>query len=694
MAIPFGQNLSRLTEMAKTDPNRVAQMASQRTPDDPRLVYILALEQAKRARDAVERDEAMKRSPQMPNLLQQYEQQSGLAGLLEPPQSPNQQEVARNVGGILDFQQKQQQEAIQKMVAASKAGGLPSAAGAANVMPRNVLAAGGLVAFQNGGSTGANDMWERYTQPRSPHDRQYRPTAVAGSSTGPIDYDRPAYERRAAAPKVPPFKGPPKTAMLTSQQLNKLASMGAEDLAKQAAAQGGQLSIRALLQRLGGFGAASIIGEGMINAYMKGMQLDRGEHKYGLGSELGEMVSAVAPEAESVATLPAPAIAAKPSQAPRAAEPSMPQAPSAPPFADSDIAERADRMTGMVTPPSEGRVVQSMAAPETTPAIPAPPTATPIPPAYTPARGSMAGLPGDMASTIGQAAVGQSQRDPTSESRIEEERVRRLRELTPDQRRTLQGGISELEQYYRDRAARARDDELTRALIGASGRSTFGMTGAGLAAGALGAREAQAAERLKGIEALNRARSGLIDLDRLSVQEGIAAGAQVRKEGEEGRRTGISSGVQALGYQSQAETARENIAATSAIERAKLLSSQADREMNRYLGTLKDEANRIAKQGQADSRTERLLRDYQQSLMKYQEDVEKAFREENALLLTQEQTNSLSKEAKNQLQLQRLLRDKKINDKRRELEQYIMPLRSRLGMTSAGADGFGALTVK
>jgi hypothetical protein len=617
MAIPFGQNLSRLTEMAKTDPNRVAQMAAQKTPDDPRLVYILALEQAKRARDAVERDEAMKRSQQMPSILQKYEQESGiadlmpqqtpdqtggLAGLAQPQDGIDQREVARNVGGILDFQQKQQQEAMQKVMAASKAGGLPSAAGAANVMSPTSMAAGGLVAFQAGGPSTKTYKGKRW--------EELEP-APAGELAGSPGELISGVLQSKSQKRIDPETGKP-------------------------------ISFGEFLQK----------------------------------SE-AESVQAARPTATAMAS------------AARSMTPS-----TGPSFADSDIAERADRMTGMVTPPSVGASAQAMAPPETAPAIPAPPTATPIPPAYTPTKGSIAGLPGDMASIMGQAAIGQAQRDPTSESRIEEERVRRLRELTPTQRRTLEGGISDLDRYYQDRAARARDDELTRALIGAAGKSTFGMTGAGFAAGALGAREAQAAERLKGIEALNKARSGLIDLERSPVQEGITAGAQVRKEGEEGRRTGISSGVQALGYQSQAETARENIAATSAIERAKLLSSQADREMNRYLGMLKDEANRIARQGQADSRTERLLKDYQQSLVRYEADVEKAFREENSLLLAQEQTNSLSKEARNQLQLQRLLRDKKISDKRRELEQYIMPLRSRLGMTSAGSDGFGALTVK
>lgn len=643
MAIPFGQNLSRLTEIAKVDPNRVAQMAAQKTPDDPRLVYILALEQAKRARDAVQRDEAMKQSQQMPNVLQKYEQESGIADLM-PQQSPeqvdglaglaqpqggiDQRDVARNVGGVLDFQQKQQQEAMQKVLAASKAGGLPSAAGAANVMSPKSMAAGGLVAFKTGGQAPFTD--EMAEQARDLERRLSEARA----------------RREAAERGLRAYSG-----------LRQRSDPAGYEEAQRNAAEAEQAVI-ALEQEYSG--------------------LTRISPRF-----LGSVPSAARPviqQTEERLAPPAPT--------------TQPAGIAAPSFADSDIAERADRMTGMVTPPSEGRVVQSMAAPETTPAIPAPPTVTPIPPAYTPAKGSLAGLPGDMASIMGQAAIGQAQRDPTSESRIEEERVRALRQLTPEQRRTLEGGISNLDKYYQERAARARDDEITRALIGAAGKSTFGMTGAGFAAGALGAREAQAAERLKGIEALNKARSGLIDLERSPVQEGITAGAQVRKEGEEGRRTGISSGVQALGYQSQAETARENIAATSTMERAKLLSSQADREMNRYFGMLKDEANRIARQGQADSRTERLLKDYQQSLARYEADVEKAFREENSLLLAQEQTNSLSKEAKNQLQLQRLLRDKKISDKRRELEEYIMPLRSRLGMTSAGSDGFGAMTVK
>jgi len=141
---PIMQEVSKLSELATSNPQAVMQRYQQ----DPQVKYLLALNEAKRLKDAMQRNQAMQ-SPTQPTVVQSLEQQSGLASLAAPP---GQGDMAQDVGGVLQFQAKKQQENLQRMAQQ----GLPAAPGAAGAMTPQAMAAGGIVAFDRGGGVGGS----------------------------------------------------------------------------------------------------------------------------------------------------------------------------------------------------------------------------------------------------------------------------------------------------------------------------------------------------------------------------------------------------------------------------------------------------------------------------------------------------------------------------------------------------------
>ena len=138
---PIMQEVSKLSELATSNPQAIMQKYAQ----DPQVKYLLALNEAKRLKEAMQRNQAIQ-SPTQPTVMQSLEQQSGLASLAAPP---SQGEMAEDVGGVLQFQAKKQQENLQRMAQQ----GLPAAPGAGTAMTPQAMAAGGIVAFSEGGST-------------------------------------------------------------------------------------------------------------------------------------------------------------------------------------------------------------------------------------------------------------------------------------------------------------------------------------------------------------------------------------------------------------------------------------------------------------------------------------------------------------------------------------------------------------
>lgn len=485
------------------------------------LLDLLALQKIKSEKDAAMRQMQMQMSQQQ--AAQGAEPMTVAQQREKEVMEMTKNELAQQRGETAQQQTQQQQQTMQKMMA-----GIAGAPGAQAAAQPRMMATGGIVAFAEGG-------------------------------TPPIDYDRPAYERRQAGPPRPSsaFQGPPKTAMLTPQQLNQLQSMGADDLAKQAAAQGGKISIKSLLQRFGAAGAASIIGEIGVAAFMRGLKFDRGQTQYGLGSELDPMVGAIAPDIPPQPRVPKlpknryfPEIdtyLSYPDQPTVSDDKSAEREVGAPPYADSDIAERADRMRSAAPPPPPAP--PTTAAPPPPPApppAPRPPAPAPAAPAAPAAAGLAAltgpGTPADpLAQEVRSAAIAGMGRDPQQARLEEEQRQRQLLEFRDEQAR--RGKYADmLQRMYEEEfdPERQRQEGLKRFLIGAGGRR-YGEFGAGAGAGITydAAQRQQRMERLKGIEDV---RQGIFGIQKGAVEKGIAGGEKAYTTTSDRARQAMASG--------------------------------------------------------------------------------------------------------------------------------------------------------
>lgn len=133
------QEIARRMDAYRGNPQALAQ----RYQMSQNLLDLLALQKIKSEKEAAARDMQLQMSqnqPQggLPTVAQQREQEV---------MSMTKQELAQQVGGALQQQGQQKQAAFQKLMS-----GLAGAPGAANVMPPQAMAAGGIVAFQAGGT--------------------------------------------------------------------------------------------------------------------------------------------------------------------------------------------------------------------------------------------------------------------------------------------------------------------------------------------------------------------------------------------------------------------------------------------------------------------------------------------------------------------------------------------------------------
>ena len=320
-------------------------------------------------------------------------------------------------------------------------------------------------------------------------------------------------------------------------------------------------------------------------------------------------------------------------------------------------------------PPAEARVPEQMGPPR------------PPEPQAPPAPAGIAALPQstqDLGEAARQASMRMMAQDPETMGKVREQYYEQRMGLTPEQRAVYEGGIKDLEKFYADRAAQEKEDRIMSALIGAAGKSTLGLTGAGFAAGDLGARRGAAAERLKGIESLGKARTGLVDIERANVQGALGAGAKEREQAGLESRQGLDSGSRLYGYDVGAQTERDRMAQQAQLKREEL--GQAGRlgerkldieelnvEMMDGLRKAQMDATKLAGEERRDEKLAalrgRLLADFD----RFEGRLESSFREQNMLLLNKEQTGKLTKDEQTKLDLARANMEKALRERRKQM---------------------------
>lgn len=661
--IPYARNVEKMVDAYSGNPKALMDKYAK----DPQVAYLIALGEVKKRRQDLERQQAMQNPQQMPTVMQSLEQEIGLppagqggisalgaAPMAQPAGGVDQRQVAQNVGGVLNFQQQKQQEALKKLAAS----GIAGAPGSQGVMPPQAMAAGGIVAFQSGGrfteqmagqARALEESINEAKKVRGQAERRLREYSPARQRMDPQGYQAAKQEAEQAI------------AAQTSLE-REYSELTRVDATRRM--PGPSRDVRALTESVSGQAAPPPATEGAAPTRPES-----------LFAPQGDMTGATAPSPLDRDIFP---LRASELQNPRmqaalasAAQPSAPAPAVAPAPAPA-------------------------AAPEPAPAA-APPASAEPPRAPMPAQPGIAGLSQAMQG-LGEDVAAASKRlmaeDPRARAQERERYVEDRMRLTPEQRGTYEQYQKDLEKFYADRARQQREDELTSALIGAAGKSTLGLTGAGLAAGALGARQRAAGERLQGIEALGKARTGLIDIERANVKGALGAGEKEREFTGIERRQGVESGQRLYGTGVQAELDRQKmaqererlergygleerkLAQEGAIAERRITSEELTRNLQERLRQAQVAQQQAAAQGRSEVAALGILERLENGLRDDERALRTAFREDNQFLLSKA-PDKLTPAEKTRLELAQANLEKDIKTARDKAKPMIASLRAR-----------------
>lgn len=344
--------------------------------------------------------------------------------------------------------------------------------------------------------------------------------------------------------------------------------------------------------------------------------------------------------------------------------PGAPALPSRPASVSEAQATAAAGPQAVVPPPAPSVVKAPPVAP---PAAPKPPGIAGLPGAAGPAAPAVPTF-GDR---VKQADIAAAELDYMKQGRDEEARVEKRMALTPEQRAVYDEGIAGLQKMYQEQydPERQRQEGIKRALIGAGGRRYGEFAGAARAGMAYD--DQQRAAKLKEFGDVQKARTGLIDLDRANVKGAIDAGAAVAKEGAATKRQGLASAT--------------NVYSTDVGSSDKAL----DREIERLKIAAQNAATAAARENLSFDKARTVYSATVGRVQELERRLDDDFAKQNGMLLMAEQSGKMDAAQKNQLdtaKIQLQIQKAKI---RREMEPVLESARSKLGVTST--DGFGEM---
>ena len=365
------------------------------------------------------------------------------------------------------------------------------------------------------------------------------------------------------------------------------------------------------------------------------------------------------------APVPRPAAAAAPAPTPEAQATAVsPAAPSAAPQAAPPTAPK---------PPAQ-QAAPKLPADIASPAATAPSTAALAAPAVP-----------DFAARVKDAAIRDAELDYMKQGQDEEKRVEQRLALTPEQRKVYDEGIAGLQKMYQTQydPERLRQEGLKRALIGAGGRRYGEFAGAATAG--MDYDEQQRAAKLKEFGDVQKARTGLIDIDRANIKGAIDAGAAMAKEGAGIKRQGISSSGGVYSSDKSAESSKYN---TDVQSKDKAL----DREIDKLKVSLQAQSNQIQREGYDLSKAQTIYSAATGRVQELERKLDQDFAKQYGMLLVAEQNGKMDPAQKQQLDVARAGLDVKKDAIRKELEPVLSSARSKLGITST--QGWGELKTK
>jgi hypothetical protein len=260
------------------------------------------------------------------------------------------------------------------------------------------------------------------------------------------------------------------------------------------------------------------------------------------------------------------------------------------------------------------------------------------------------------------------------QGRDEEARVEQRLALTPAQRKVYDEGIAGLQRMYQTQydPERLRQEGLKRALIGAGGRRYGEFAGAATAG--MDYDKEQRAAQLREFGEVQKARTGLIDIDRANIKGAIDAGASVAKEGAGIKRQGVSSSG---GIYSSDKSAESNKYNTDVQSKDKAL----DREIEKLKVAAQNNATAAAREGQSYDKARTIYSTTVSRAQELERRLDDDFSKQYGMLLMQEQNGRMDPAQKNQLQTARLELQQQKAKIRSELEPVLESARQKLGIT-------------
>lgn len=353
--------------------------------------------------------------------------------------------------------------------------------------------------------------------------------------------------------------------------------------------------------------------------------------------------------------------------------PGAPALPSRPASVSEAQATAAAGPQAAVPPANVVAAAQGAPKPPAPPAAPKLPGIAGLPGAAGPAApaGPAVGPANDFGKKLEAAALKNAEIDPAARQLSEEQRIEKRMALTPEQRAVYDEGIAGLQKMYQEQydPERQRQEGIKRALIGAGGRRYGEFAGAARAGMAYD--DQQRAAKLKEFGDVQKARTGLIDIDRANIKGGIEGGQKAYEQGSLSQRQGLESGSRLYG--------------TDVETRNKAL----DREIERLKIAAQNAATAAARENLSFDKARTVYSATVGRVQELERRLDDDFAKQNGMLLMAEQSGKMDAAQKNQLdtaKIQLQIQKAKI---RREMEPVLESARSKLGVTST--DGFGEM---
>jgi hypothetical protein len=483
------------------------QALQQKYAASQQLIDLLALQKIKSAQEAAAREMQMQMAQQQAangesNMTVAQQREKEVMDMTK-------NELAQQRGELAQQQQQEQKQAMQQLM-----GGIASAPGAASAMEPQAMAAGGIVAFDNGGPTGKDGSADKED---TEQERKERVAKLLQRIIQENGGKLPASLKAGyAGLDVLTLPGRGLMGAANTGIVRPLRAMGA--------------NVPYIPERMFMGDSSS-----MTPAYD---ELRRAEASYAANQERDRNMQRARAEGANL-------------------RPTMANDP---------------RIVG-ATPPAEtvaGPAPTPTAPPQVAPRPPMP--AAPRPQAQQGLGGLQMGPPEDtLQNALRRQSIAAMNTDPKAEKLAEEKRVEDRLKLTPTQRGIYEEGIAGLRGMYEQDfdPEMQRREGIKRYLLGMGGRSMGEFAGG--AGAAMDYDTRQKAQKLARFKDLQEKREGLVSLERDPVVKGIDAGFKTYEQAGNTQRTGLTAGANVYGT----ETQSKDNAAMREIERLKIGAQNA-----------------------------------------------------------------------------------------------------------------------